>query len=141
MTLGAGTRSRHSRSLGRVPIAILFSLLTVVLLVEPTTASAAVPPAAPTAPSTLSSEVQPAVVGATGFAQRDFGVSLSGLSQLPQIATLSQELGRSPNIINYYDGWNSPFPISGLNQITATGAAAELTWEPWIYTLGLNQDT
>ena len=73
--------------------------------------------------------------------QHLFGVSVSSLSQLPQMATLSQTVNRSPDIINFYEDWNSAFPSTQANQIEATGAEAELTWEPWNHVLGTNQNT
>jgi hypothetical protein len=82
-----------------------------------------------------------AAVPAVAPGQHLFGVSVSSLTQLPQIATLSQTLDRSPDIINFYEDFTSAFPTSQADQVEATGAEPEVTWEPWNHTLGQNQNT
>jgi hypothetical protein len=68
------------------------------------------------------------------------GFSVGSPSQLPQLSALGGQLGRNADIVNFFDGWTSGFP-GQVNQIAATGAEPEVTWEPWDYRLGLNQDT
>jgi hypothetical protein len=34
-----------------------------------------------------------------------------------------------------------PFPLKALEEVAATGAIAEITWEPWKYQLGVKQDS
>ncbi len=66
---------------------------------------------------------------------------MSSLSQLPQIQTLGQDVGRSPNIVNFYEGFNSTFPLTDAQEVSAIGAEPEITWEPWLNQLGANQNT
>ncbi len=94
--------------------------------------------ASPVAPWSAAPAAAAARLVAPG--QHLFGVSLSSLSELPQISTLSQTLARSPDIINFYSDWTSPFPSSQANQIAAVGAEPELTWEPWNHQLGAGQN-
>ena len=62
-------------------------------------------------------------------------------TQLSQLDDLGSQIGRPPDIVDFFDGFTSVFPSSGVAQIAASGAEPEVTWEPWDYTLGLNQDT
>lgn len=70
-----------------------------------------------------------------------FGFGVGSVSQLPQLAELARKLKRHIDIVNFFDGWSSGFPKDQVDHIAATGALPEVTWEPWDYQLGLNQDT
>ena len=70
-----------------------------------------------------------------------FGVTITSTGQLPAMGALAHELNRYPAMMNFFDDWTDPFPVGPVTQIAATGAVPEVTWQPWNYTLGLNQDT
>jgi Glycosyl hydrolase family 26 len=70
-----------------------------------------------------------------------FGFGVGSVSQLPQLAGLARKLDRHIDIVNFFDGWSSGFPKDQVQQIAAAGALPEVTWEPWDYKLGVNQDT
>ncbi|HZM54819.1 MAG TPA: glycosyl hydrolase, partial [Acidimicrobiales bacterium] len=70
-----------------------------------------------------------------------FGFAVGNASQMPQISSLGQEIDRSPKIVNFFAGWPWGFPAEQMNEIAAAGAEPEVTWEPWNYQLGIDQDT
>jgi hypothetical protein len=98
-------------------------------------------PARSSAQSTSPSgtRVQRAAAGTPGT--HLFGVSIASLSQLPSMQNLSRTLARSMDVIDIYAGWTSPFPTQSVQSVAATGAVPEITWQPWDYRLGTNQNT
>jgi len=74
-------------------------------------------------------------------AARVFGFGISSHSQLALLNSLGGQLGRNANVVDFFDGWTSGFPSGDVAQIAATGAEPQVTWEPWDYRLGINQDT
>jgi beta-mannanase len=47
------------------------------------------------------------------------------------ISAYDQEVGHPPKIIMWFQDWLYPYPQPAVANVLASGAAAELTWEPW----------
>jgi beta-mannanase len=70
-----------------------------------------------------------------------FGVSTpSGPYNLAEVDQFEADAGKRVGLIMYFQGWPyDPFRTDLANGVAARGAIPEITWEPWDYTLGLNQ--
>jgi Glycosyl hydrolase family 26 len=68
-----------------------------------------------------------------------FGVNIGTMSELGQVATLSNQLRRPYDVVNFFADFRTPFPTPRLDAITAEGAVPSVTWEPWNYSLGAAQ--
>jgi len=65
---------------------------------------------------------------------RLFGLSSSGDDRgIPAATATAASLGRRLDVVNVYEAWvwNAPLPVTQLDEIAATGARPEITWEPW----------
>lgn len=87
---------------------------------------------------TATTEVKPPVLA---LPSRVFGVSIANFTQLGVVASLRQHLDRHVDVVDFYTDWGAPFPKGPLNRIVATGAIPEVTWEPWIFQLGVHQNS
>jgi len=137
---GADARTVKPSS-GRAPliaITVACGVLMVASLLQGVVAPASSNRGAPTTGPRLSGAAGSAGLGTPGAHVVGFNGSPT---QLPQLDDLGTQIGRAPDIVNFFDGFTSVFPSSGVAQIAASGAEPEVTWEPWDYTLGLNQDT
>jgi hypothetical protein len=83
----------------------------------------------------------PSASGAAAPA-RGWGVTMPGVPwDTSGLASLSQALGRSPNVVMWYDAWSNgtPFPAAAATTVAGTGATVEVTWEPWDPAGGVQQ--
>jgi hypothetical protein len=75
-----------------------------------------------------------------GSTDKVFGISpqgnSNGISSVPQ---LKSALAHPIEVVNVFVGWGESFPTTSVNAIVQAGAVPELTFEPWIYTKGVNQ--
>lgn len=75
-------------------------------------------------------------------APRTFGLTTTGVEQLPALAQLrAAALGRHLDVLNFFEAWvwDRPLPVDRLRDIVRTGTVPEITWEPWDPRQGLTQ--
>jgi beta-mannanase len=74
-----------------------------------------------------------------------YGVHVPGwLNSLRALTLFEQDAQKTVAIVSFYQGWavtdgTQYFQTSWMNNIRAHGAIPLVTWEPWLYTAGVNQ--
>lgn len=75
---------------------------------------------------------------------RTFGLSMLGsdVAAVQQAKSASVQIGRPPQVLNFYVAWQwrDPFPTATVAAIRDAGAVPEITWEPWNPGNGPDQD-
>lgn len=74
---------------------------------------------------------------------RTFGLSSQGEnSGVGAAFETGEQLGRAPEVVNFFDAWEwkHPFPADALYDIQGRGAVPAVTWEPWHPGEGESQD-
>ncbi len=75
------------------------------------------------------------------------GVNVPGwLQNLSAVTTFEQQAHKSVSIVMWYQGWGlrdgtQYFESRWMNNVRNHGSIPMVTWEPWLYTQGLNQPT
>lgn len=76
-----------------------------------------------------------------------YGVNVPGwLQTLTGVSTFEHDVNKPVSIVMWYQGWgvsdgSQYFETSWMNNVRNHGAIPLVTWEPWNYTLGVNQPT
>ncbi|KUI26243.1 endoglucanase [Mycobacterium sp. IS-1496] len=67
-------------------------------------------------------------------AQVRLGLSTpAGVFGLDEVAATGAAVGRHIDLILWYEDLAAPPPVSGIAKVDAAGAAAVITWEPWLW--------
>ena len=76
-----------------------------------------------------------------------YGVHVPGwLQDMSAVTTFEQDAHKSVSIVMWYQGWglqdgSQNFETSWMNNVRNHGSIPMVTWEPWLYTKGVNQPT
>src|SRR5712691_2832660 len=76
-----------------------------------------------------------------------YGVHVPGqLNDLSALTTFENDAQKKVAIAMFYQGWGVTdgtqyFEASWMNNVHNDGAIPMVTWEPWLYTAGVNQPT
>ncbi len=61
-----------------------------------------------------------------------FGAALPNVpNSLADLTSYTSEVGKQPNLVEYYDLWGDGFDYTGVKQIYDRGALAYMAWEPY----------
>ncbi|MFA6418594.1 MAG: glycosyl hydrolase [Candidatus Margulisiibacteriota bacterium] len=58
-----------------------------------------------------------------------FGAFVDGLDNIPAFQT---NIGKKLAVVHWYVAWESPFPKTEADQVSANGSIPMITWEPWL---------
>lgn len=115
---------------------ILFAaLLSMLLLAGPSLADAKGPPQVSVRPLTIRTQI-PSVY---------YGVHVPGwLNNLSAVTAFERDVNKPASIILWYQGWGlndgtQNFETTWMNNVSNHGSIPLISWEPWMYTRGINQ--
>jgi Glycosyl hydrolase family 26 len=117
-----------------IPLICLFLILTVIV------AKVAIPTHAAGAKA-----IEHPQMSTTQSASVYYGVHVPGqLSDLSALTTIENDAQKNVSIVLWYQGWGltdgtQNFEPSWMNNVRNHGSIPLVTWEPWLYTKGVNQ--
>ena len=67
-----------------------------------------------------------------GADKKYFGAALPGIPKsMSALATYTKDVGKQPNMVEYYASWGDGFDTSGARKIYDSGALPYMAWEPY----------